>query len=449
MWSDRLWAVAAVAAMALLGLWIMGKTEWRDQRVLTPLKGQAAVEPFYAAARLVQAMGGQAQARTAFDTLPPTDAVLVLTASHWNLFAHRAETVQQWVQAGGRLLIPVKQVEDDEALSQWLGVRLQMDKDNEVAEHDGASTNTRPEPDSVDRDERHAPSDSQMDESSDSPSAAQAQQPWFDSRRCQTLQMQTAQDKASLRSYQACHFSDRAVLVRTAAQTAGPPWQWQLRSAHGALAVRMAVGQGFVTVVNTAEPFTWRNVLMADNARVFLQILAFAPGDVVWFVYAQEGEALPLLVWREGWPVVLVLALALGLMAWRGLLRFGPLMASAPPARRSLGEQIRGMAHFLLRHGGARTLWRAQWRALDELAARRVPAWGELSEVQRVRRLADVSGLSRSALTQARAVSMAASKREMAQAMAVLEQARRMLMGGHTEVSINEPNHERSTGHGG
>src|SRR6185503_10625564 len=65
-------------------------------------------------------------------------------------------------------------------------------------------------------------------------------------------------------------------------------------------------------------------------------------------------------------------------LLWRGGVRFGPLAAPAPTARRSLAEQIRGTGRFALHHGGSEALHAASVRALDEAARRRVAGYAAL-----------------------------------------------------------------------
>src|SRR5262245_47531946 len=99
-------AIALIAAIALTALvaWIASHTYWADTQVPRPLKGEARVNPFYAAQRLAEALG----AHTARDfalAIPSADSVVVLGAWHWSISASRRLSLERWVDSGGRLVV--------------------------------------------------------------------------------------------------------------------------------------------------------------------------------------------------------------------------------------------------------------------------------------------------------------------------------------------------------
>jgi hypothetical protein len=116
---------------------------------------------------------------------------------------------------------------------------------------------------------------------------------------------------------------------------------------------------------------------------------------------------------------------ALVLALWRGGSRFGPLQMEPPPERRSLAAQIRGSADFLFRHqpGALQAMAR---RALDEAAAHQVPGWRRLKATERPAALARATGLPEARL--AAALADKPARAEVADALALLESARRALL---------------------
>jgi hypothetical protein len=125
---------------------------------------------------------------------------------------------------------------------------------------------------------------------------------------------------------------------------------------------------------------------------------------------------------------VLLLFIALGL--WRGALRFGPLVAPAERARRSLAEQVVGTGRFALRVGGGAALVAAARRALHEAATRRIVGYERLSPADRARAIAGLATVDADALTAA--MNLADSPRgvDLRGKLALLESARRQLVSG-------------------
>src|SRR5215213_9504791 len=90
--------------LGLLISWVLRNTYWEDIKVPMPPRGDALVNPFYAAQRFGEALG----ARTTWDrvlTVPSPDAVMVLSAWHWSLATARRATLERWVEEGGRLVV--------------------------------------------------------------------------------------------------------------------------------------------------------------------------------------------------------------------------------------------------------------------------------------------------------------------------------------------------------
>ena len=77
--NARRLVIAGVASIAvtLLAAWIVSNTYWQDVSVPSPLRGEAARDPHYAAKALVRALGGTASESTLF-AAPATHSVIYL-----------------------------------------------------------------------------------------------------------------------------------------------------------------------------------------------------------------------------------------------------------------------------------------------------------------------------------------------------------------------------------
>src|SRR5581483_11401392 len=142
----------------------------------------------------------------------------------------------------------------------------------------------------------------------------------------------------------------------------------------------------------------------------------------------EDRPSLLALIWLHGAPAVGLALAAVALALWRGAVRFGPLAAEPPSARRSLAEQLRGTAHFALRHGGGAALYAAERRALDEAATRRVAGYAALPANERTEALTAATPIVRDTLAAAIVDPRVRRPHDLRQTLAVLEAARRYIL---------------------
>jgi len=115
--------------------------------------------------------------------------------------------------------------------------------------------------------------------------------------------------------------------------------------------VHRSIGYGGVTFVNDARPF--RNAFIGnhDNAA-FLTSLCRGGGDVYGvnaiFVYG-SGTPFFTLLWKHGWRIVLACLVALVIWLWRLLPRFGPMQNEQKDTTRDFLHHVKAWGHFLWR----------------------------------------------------------------------------------------------------
>ena len=107
------WTLGLGVPLAWLVYWVASNTYWADTTIPMPLRREAATNPYYAAERFVEALGGRATRDRTF-TQPPADAVIVLSTWNWNLSDRRREALEQWVESGDRLVVDSTVVGGDE-----------------------------------------------------------------------------------------------------------------------------------------------------------------------------------------------------------------------------------------------------------------------------------------------------------------------------------------------
>jgi hypothetical protein len=377
----KLVGIAIGVAGVLILAWIASHLSFREVTLPLPLRGEAARNPFYAAIQLSRNLGADARWEQMF-TEPPRHSVLVLSGWNWTLSRARRERIEKWVEDGGRLVVDAWLLGDAEIFEKWTGIA------NEAIER-GA-------------DEESTENDELVED--------------FFEESCIVLT-----EDQTRRELEVCDTD----LVNTLATSRD--LLWALRDGERIDALRVAVGRGSVTAIN-GEPFRGRTFMQADHMKLFLAATQLHRDDTITFLTEDEHLSLLALVWRFGAPAVLLLLAAAGITLWRAGVRFGPRVAAAESARRSLAEQIRGTGQFVLRFGGGRALHAAANRALRDVARQRIHDYERLSSEARVIALAKATGLGVGDLSHAINFSGDRNSHELRNAIAVLETARRHVL---------------------
>jgi hypothetical protein len=367
--------ILVVLAIVGITVWVAMNTHWEEVTERTPMKGPALRNPFYSVQRLSEILGAQTRLRKEIVTAPPTNAALVLAFFNWALIPERRQRIERWVQDGGRLVVS-SDILSYEDFDRWIGVRRL--------------------PEEKEEDNRNR-------------------------LKCPGLHHRLTSDMTALPGE---HFEVYQFIGNGLRTTRKP--DWRLRDNLGYIqALRIPIGHGSVTIVD-ALSFGNLDLLCGDSGALFVAATQLRRGDHIEFLTESEGGMLLKLLWTYGAPVIVLALLLIALWLWRSGVRFGPLVAMADPARRSLAEQIRGTGLFTLRFGGGRALHAATVRALGEAAARRLPHYDRLSGPERVEALASLTGVSAKELAAA-LEEPSARRRDIRRAIGLLEAARRRI----------------------
>jgi hypothetical protein len=315
------------------------------------------------------------------------DSVIVLSSWHWSLSRSRREALERWVEAGGRLIVDETLVDARDDFERWSGITREYHK----------------------RRKRTQVADSDIED------------------ECGTFQEQRigGQTPASAPAagYRICNASAYSSLMSRR------PLAWALSDESGMQALRVGIGHGSVTAVN-AIPYRYLALFDGDHDRLFVAMTQLRRGDEVHFLSEDDHPSLLALTWQHGAPVVALTGALTALLLWRGGVRFGPLAAPPPAARRSLGEQILGTGEFALRVN-AESLHAAGVRALDEAAARRVKNYATLAPEERTATLARLSRMNHNALAAAIHDPSLRTAQELPRTIALVEAARRHILTEH------------------
>src|SRR3954467_1221208 len=110
-----------VVALALLVAWIARNTYWDKVTIPSPLRNEAATNPFYGAQHLVEKLGAKSSWDRFLRDVSP-NAAIVVSSWHWDLAEGRRSRMEAWVEAGGRLVLDRTLVGSEAAFERWSGI---------------------------------------------------------------------------------------------------------------------------------------------------------------------------------------------------------------------------------------------------------------------------------------------------------------------------------------
>jgi len=401
--KGRIIRIAVVLVFVGLGAWIASRVRFESMEVPSGLQGEAAHNPFYGAIRFSEALGAEATWERVFAT-PRTDAVIMLSSWNWTLSRSRRESIEHWVESGGRLIVDNSLAGASGEFATWSGIdELESEPEEEQDTPDSTEESGTDEAEQSDPDVDESPSDEDSFMSS------------LGRIKCNELS-----EDGSNRRIDVCGLNQSRSLKSSR------PVLWALRDGERIHALRTAVGRGSVTVINAA-PFRFKQFLDGDHPRLFATMAQLHHDDLVLFFTEEEQASLISLMWRFGAPAVLLILACVALALWRSIPRFGPRVGATQSARRSLAEQIRGTGLFALRFGNGKALHAASVRALRDAAIRGFPGYDRMSGEERVTTLARASGVNAEDLGPAMSNTGLRTSHELRNAIAVLETARRRL----------------------
>jgi hypothetical protein len=385
---ERLIAGAAIGILLIgLGAWIVTHTYWAQVTREAPLQG-AARNPHYTLAHLATTLGIRTREIVSLRELPPDTVVLVNDPKN-DLLLQRVESIEAWVESGGRLVISGDILRAHGDLQSWSGVRL--------AHRD-------PDPAAF---ARAAPS-----------AGAGAPDP---DTGCAPMAVQV-------------NGSPTGQSLRVCAPTAEFYWAserapaWSLADAQGPQVLSVDIGDGEVTVIGPSQILGNRALLAGDHAELVIAAVGLRHQDTLLILSPPELKSLPALLWGLAAPAIVLFAAAMFLLVLRCLPRFGPPLPATAPLHRSLAEQIRAYARFVWRTHEPQVLRTAMRRSLEAAARRRIGGYGSLEPEQRAQRLAMSTGIDSGAIAAALSGHASAKLNEHRAAMTLLEVCRRILI---------------------
>jgi hypothetical protein len=397
MTRDRLTTAAILAVLIAIGCWVAFNTYWAEITVTSPPQGAAATNRFYTLEHLLRGLGMQADETPILRAPTRRSDVLLVNQNSGDVAHGNLASVQQWVRNGGRLVVTTYLLRSSLALQTWSGITRALHDDSNAAKKSSV------EQKNVDTAHiapyRVGPKDSD----------------------CTPMNLQGAGiDDVETRDI--C-----GVPTEFSFSSKHTP-AWSLSTGTGVHMLRVNIGDGTLTVIDSAFIDNQTDILRKDNALTFIEGSLLAKGDRLLIFNPTSAEPLLRMLWRLAAPAVVCFALAAALLIARHLPRFGPAVPVPANARRSLAEQLRANARFAWRTGNLKALRKAVLRALEHSAEQRIPGYGSLTPRRRADEIGKRAGVESAALNSAMTEDAAGDAKVQRAAIALLEQARRALI---------------------
>jgi hypothetical protein len=293
-WSALVLALLAASAF-LTNFDRVPEKQWIGYR------GEARRNHLLALQRLLERRHIPVKSLTNLNELPPRDATLFLPTERLSLSVARSESLRRWVDQGGNLIVvtwTIKGEEGVDPLLDPLGIEQKLNEFDDGADWDKL----------------------------------------FDPKQ----QVATAQVGAETMRI---HFDPRYRLDPIPSGLL-----MKVESDLGVHAIRLALGQGTLTVLTDGEFAANDSIGLNDHAAFLWHLLAPAPERPVWLVRAEDMPPLWKLMWDHAPAVVMTLAALLVVFLWSRMYRFGPRLPAPGLARRQLGEHIVASGWYLWRN---------------------------------------------------------------------------------------------------
>lgn len=352
--------ILAVAGLMTWALW--GRLEWKEQDVWVGYSGEAKVNDFLAAQRLLEHLGQRTSSIRGLPSrkhMPSRNDVVILPRRQVRLSPGQTSDLIEWVKGGGLLITEGLIAESREAdatedpIFQALGARMVWRPERDLAPGEsrpGSPPNFDPKT---------------FDEANRTLPVAMGDKTY-------RVRLGAWQELVDLRG--------------EAVHSAG--------NASGIKLLQYEVGDGRVLLCTELDGFDNGNIAEEDHAA-FLAALAldWASANKVWIVYREEPPSLTAWIGANAWMPMVALLVVTVAGLWQASARFGPSIPNPPENRRSLLEHLSACGRFQWNQREGITLLRATREATLSRIHRVHPGWGHLDPPELHARLAQFSKL--------------------------------------------------------
>jgi len=341
----RVFVVAILAAcLAAAALWFYSNFERRTESEWIGFQGKARYDRWLAAERLLQRMGAKAAAVRSLPELGslPASATLLLPRGRQALSPQLRQSLLDWVQQGGRLIVEAEIPNLPDPLLGALGVRRKLIRTADTPKKDED-----------------------------------------DSGRLAPIEVALPPELAPVTVGMNPHIDLKANGALA-----------QFGNGEANTMLLLQAGRGHALVLNDFEALSNHSIGEYDHAEFLWRIVQVDQGaPSVFFFY--DPRKLSLFEWlrAHAWSAVAGAAVLLLIWLWRAVPRFGPTAPDPERTRRRLLDHLRASGRFLWAHDGAQVLVDAAREACLRRIVRVHPELLAASDAEREARMTELLGL--------------------------------------------------------
>lgn len=320
--------------------WFFNNFEEVTEKVHTGYSGEARTNPWLAAQRLLERMGAKAATMRSIPELRtlPASATLVLPARRHSLTQNLQQSILDWVEHGGQLIVESEPIGEPDPLLASLGVRRIAVK-----------------------------------------------KPRGSANRCESNEpfeiVLPGREKGSL------------VRLARNLRLESPNADFEFDGGWGNALLRFQYGNGQVTVMNELDFASNSRIGAEQHAQFLWELVSLAPGEAV-VEFFNRPSRLSLVDWlrENAWAPLSGGALVLLLWLWYVAPRLGPVAPDPARDRRRLLDHLRASGRFLWSNGGAQRMLDAARESCLRRITRVYPDVLAIAEAERPQRLAEILG---------------------------------------------------------
>ena len=380
-----LWLLVALVlgGISWYSVWFINNFERQTETRRVEVSPEAGRNPFLAAERYLLQLGYLAESirgRDLIAMLPPAGDALLLKRIQPDLTEEQLYTLNDWIEAGGVLIVTPHYFAEDGAEQNLffrdLGVGL-YERDPESMD-DCSSDNCsgsaiKNQPDTRAVEDESAP------ESESKPVAEVSEQVGYRHTYPLTLDRVDGAIAADFRSDRYLADGDQWAIERSGDQD-----RWNY--------LRYEIGNGTVVVLSDLDLFS--NDFIGDQDHAYLLSHIVGSSRKVWLQYSVDMLPLPQLLWQRIPFLVIAVVILLLAMGWRLFSYTGPRLQLRDRERRNLLEHIDATAAYAWRIDRGQALFESNRQALEKSWRKRHPALNSMDQAQRSEWIGEKTGMS-------------------------------------------------------
>lgn len=328
--------------------WFFDTFERRVEEKDVGFQGEARRNDYLAAERFLQKFGMEIKSLpTILDlkTMPETKDILFIPTGRYDLAPEKMQELLAWVKQGGHLIVRARR-----------GSRRGVEMNDELFQSLGVETHT-------------------------SKKIA-----FFADEKSEVIDVHVNKkvENKKVEFYKGVWMEDLA----------SHELSWQVDGENGSHLLEYSLGEGYVTLLSDTAFMGNASIAKNDHASFLYTMVHINNRDrQLWIIRNDDMPSLLSLVKDKAPATLILFGIFIVFWLWYVSRRFGPLIASPKPVRRSLREHITSSGFYQWRNHHRTELFLSAKTALQEQIAQSRPLWAKLDEMKLAGKLGKIASI--------------------------------------------------------